>query len=447
MNIIMMTNTYKPILGGLEISIEVFSNEYRKRGHKVLIIAPEFEKDSKRERGVFRLPAIQKFNHTDFSVELPMSQKLNQTLKKFKPDIIHTHHPFLVGDTALRASAKFNVPIVFTNHTIYEENTHYLPGDSRAMKKFVIALAKGYADLCDQVIAPSKSVADLLKERGVIAPIDVVPTGIYVDEFKKGDGKTFRKYFSIPNDAFVVGIIGRIAPEKNVVFLSKAVISFLKKNKKAYFVVVGNGPSLEDIKESFEKMKFADRLVCTGSLKGKQLINAYDALDVFVFASHSETQGLVLAEAMAAGTPVVAVDAPGVRDILIDKQNGRMIKKDNIKEFSACLDWMAALSLHDRAVMIKNSKKTADNYSVPLCVDKALALYSATIKKHRKEERHVEDSAWRKAMRMLKMQTDLMSNTSSAGALAIAGIPATVVREIQKNIKRIIREHTSNDKK
>lgn len=436
MKIVMMTNTYKPIVGGLEKSIEVFSNEYRKRGHKVLIIAPEFEGTEKNEKNILRLPSIPHFNHTDFSIELPVSIHLNEALKKFKPDIIHTHHPFLVGDTALRASAKFDIPIIFTNHTLYEENTHYVPaGNSEAMKTFVVNLAKGYADLCDQVIAPSESVSKLLKDRGVSVPIEVLPTGIYVDEFKKGDGETFRKFFDIPKDAFAVGIIGRMAAEKNVLFLSKAVATFLKKNKNAYFVVVGSGPLLEDIKSIFSKNKLSERLITTGVLQSKQLVSAYAALDVFVFASHSETQGMVLAEAMAAGTPVVAVDAPGVREIVKDKQNGRIIKKDNISEFSACLDWFLKLSIDEKKVLSKNAQDTAEEYSVPLCVDKALKLYAQTIKIHRKEK-DLENSPWRKAMRMLKTQSEIMSNTSNATASAVFGIPQTIVENISKKMKK-----------
>ncbi|MDD5070916.1 MAG: glycosyltransferase [Candidatus Omnitrophica bacterium] len=435
MKIVMMTNTYKPIVWGLEKSIEVFSNEFRKRGHKVLIIAPGFEGTEKNEKDILHLPSIPNFNQTDFSIELPVSTKLNGALKKFKPDIIHTHHPFLVGDTALRASAKFDIPIIFTNHTLYEENTHYVPGDSEAMKTFVIKLAQGYADLCDQVIAPSESVAKLLKKRGVSSPIEVLPTGIYVDEFKKGDGDTFRKFYDIPKGAFVVGIISRLAEEKNVLFLSKAVATFLKKNKNCYFAVVGSGPLLKEIESIFEKNKLSERLIVTGVLQAKQLVSAYDALDVFVFASHSETQGMVLAEAMAAGTPVVAVDAPGAREIVSDKQNGRIIKKDNIREFAACLDWFFKLSAQEKKILSKNAKQTAEGYSVPLCVDKALKLYTATIKMHRKEK-DLENSSWRKAMRMLKIQSEIMSNTSNATASAIFGIPQAIVENISKRMKK-----------
>ncbi|MGE0268908.1 MAG: glycosyltransferase [Candidatus Omnitrophota bacterium] len=437
MNIVMMTNTYKPIVGGLEKSVEIFSDEYRKRGHKVLIVAPRFENTSGKEKDVFRVPAIQNFNHTDFSVELPMSIKLNSTLERFKPDIIHTHHPFLIGDTALRASARFNVPIVFTNHTLYEENTHYIPGDSPAMKTFVAKLAKGYADLCDRVIAPSQSVADLLIKRGVEVPVEVLPTGIYLDQFKTGDGKTFRRFFDIPKDAFVVGSIGRVAPEKNIPFLSKAVLAFMKKNRKAYFVVVGSGVSLEDIKASFEQNKLEGRLVCTGPLKGRQLISAYAALDVFAFASHSETQGLVLAEAMAAGTPVVAVDAPGVREVLKDGVNGRMLKRDHIRDFAACLQWLSGQSPQIRSALARNAVKTAKDFSVSACVTRALKLYRSMIQEHH-TQRDLEENSWKKAMRMIRTQTEIMGNASSATAAAVIHGPKTTVKKVVKRIKKSV---------
>ncbi|MDP8265952.1 MAG: glycosyltransferase [Candidatus Aceula meridiana] len=439
MNIVMMTNTYKPIVGGLEKSVEVFSDEYRKRGHKVLIVAPEFEGTPKKEEGIFRVPAIQHFNKTDFSVELPLSPQLNSALKKFKPDIIHSHHPFLIGDTALRAAARLNTPIVFTNHTLYEENTHYVPGDSEAMKQFVVKLAKGYANLCDHVIAPSQSVANLLRQREVTAPIDVLPTGIYIDQFKKGDGRTFRKFFDIPKDAFLVGIIGRVAPEKNVLFLSKAVTEFLKKNKSAYFVVVGSGPSMDEIKTSFERNKIEERLVCAGVLKGKQLISAYDSLDVFAFASHSETQGLVLVEAMATGTPVVAVNAPGVREVLKDKINGRMIERDHVQEFVACLDWLASQSAQKKAVLAKNARKTAKEFSVFNCVQKALEIYSSVIKKRRKEH-DLQNNPWKKAMHMIKTQVEIMANTSTATASAVASVPKTTLKKVTKKVENIVKQ-------
>lgn len=439
MNIVMMTNTYFPIVGGLEKSVEVFSEEYRGRGHNVLVVCPEDEDAPDKEKHIFRVPAIQNFNDTDFSVELPIPNKLKKFLEDFKPDIVHSHHPFLIGDTALRIAAEFGVPIVFTNHTLYEENMHYVPINVKALKKFIVELAKGYANLCHRVIAPSESIARLLQERGVKKQIHTIPTGIYLDRFKGGDGNVFRKFFEIPKDAFVIGIISRIAPEKNISFLSKSVAQYMKQNKKAWFVVVGGGPSLEKLRNDFEEANLTERLICTGFLKDTQLISAYKSLDVFAFASHSETQGLVLAEAMAAGVPVVGVDAPGVRDVVVDKKNGRMIADDNESDFVKALDWLNGQSSAKKGAITRAAKKTAKEFSVVRCVDQVLALYEEIIHQE-KQKVEYKNSTWNKARRVLKAQTDLISNFTRATGGALREIPEEAIENIRKRVEDLGRQ-------
>lgn len=420
MNIVMMTNTYKPIIGGLEKSVETFAEEFRKRGHRVLIVAPEFKGfPCCREKGVFRVPAIQNINGMDFSLELPIPTRLSRILKRFKPDIIHSQHPFLIGDTALRIAAKLNKPVIFTHHSLYEKNTHYFPGDPRFLKRFLMRLAIGYANLCDQVIAPSQSIADLLHKRGVKKRIDVVPTGIHIEDFKRGDGAAFRKYFEIPRDSFVVGTVSRIAPEKNIIFLTRAVAAFLQRNKRAYFVIVGEGALLRRVQALLKKAEIMDRVVMAGTLTGKKLINAYAAIDVFAFASHSETQGLILVEAMAAGKPVVAVNALAVGDVVKDKQNGRLVRGDTISGFMNALSWVARRKPQERSALSRCARKTAESFSVSLSVKKMLKAYEGACKnKHISSD--VQDSPWRKTMRLLKAQTSLMINTAKSTASAIA---------------------------
>src|SRR6185503_18068741 len=136
MNILMMTNTYKPILGGLEKSVEIFTNEYRKRGHRVIIVAPEFE-GMEPEVDVTRAPAIQKVGGTEFSIHFPTPGVLTDFFNSFKPDIIHSHHPFMLGNSALRAARSFKVPLIYTYHTSYEKYTDYVPGKSMALKRFM----------------------------------------------------------------------------------------------------------------------------------------------------------------------------------------------------------------------------------------------------------------------------------------------------------------------
>ena len=124
---------------------------------------------------------------------------------------------------ALRLAASQNVPVVFTHHTMYERDTHYVPGDSPALRRFAVQLTTDFANLCDRVFAPSESVASILRDRGVIAPLDIVPTGVDTARFSQGDGQVLRRELGIPDHAFVVGHIGRLAPEKNLDFLADAV--------------------------------------------------------------------------------------------------------------------------------------------------------------------------------------------------------------------------------
>lgn len=223
MNILMMTNTFTPFVGGVSRSVTAFSEELRKMGHRVVVVAPEFENMPESECDVIRIPAIQHFNGSDFALVLPIPGYLSTHLERFKPDIVHSHHPHLLGGAAVRIAGRFDCPLVFTYHTMYEHYLHYVPTEAKRLRRFVINLVTGYCDLCDHVIAPSRSVVEILRERGVETPIDVVPTGVDIERFKEGDGCAFRRSHRIPENAFVAGYVGRLAPEKNLSFLAEAV--------------------------------------------------------------------------------------------------------------------------------------------------------------------------------------------------------------------------------
>jgi glycosyltransferase involved in cell wall biosynthesis len=419
MNILMISNTYTPIVGGLETSIENFTAEYRKMGHNVLIVAPEFkDMPDYEEEGVLRVPALQHFNGTDFSVQLPVPGILSGELKKFNPDIVHSHHPFLMGDTALRISASREIPIVFTFHTLYERYTHYVPGDSPAMKKFVIELSSGYANLCDRVFAPSAALGKLLSERNVKTPVEVIPTGIYPDRYTEGDGEGFRRKHNIKKDSLAVGFVSRIAKEKNIVFLARAVIDFLKKNKKAVFLTAGDGPLREDIMRMFEKSGLKDRFIYAGTLKGRALIDAYCAMDVFVFASCTETQGLVLTEAMVVGVLFMALKAFAVTEIVKDGKNGRLIETESADRFSAALEEFSLMNGKERNVLRAGARETAKKYSMEILSKKALSVYYEAIERGY-ERRGESDNTWENAKDMVKTEWNIMKNITRATGSAI----------------------------
>ncbi len=419
MRIIMMTNTYLPHVGGVARSVSFFVTELRKRGHKVLVVAPQFKGMPKEEEDVLRIPALQNFNGSDFSVIIGTPPRLLSRLKKLRPQIIHSHHPFLLGSTALRAAARFQLPLVFTHHTMYEQYTHYVSENFPRMRQFVADLSTGYANLCNQVVAPSQSVASILRERGVEVPISIIPTGIDTAGYEQGDGAAWRSFLGIKPEARVIGFVSRLAPEKNLGFLAPAVAEAIKNSSsEIHFLVVGDGPSAEEIEQIFQEAGIADRLHLTGKLQGRNLVDAYHAMDIFTFASKSETQGLVLAEAMAAGLPVVALDAPGVREVVADKQNGLLLKEEKQSEFAGSINQLLDYSAEKMEEMRQAARRTAKGFSAETCTEKLIALYNS-LPRITRQGIVESETFWRQTVEALKAEWDLLSNYKDATAATL----------------------------
>lgn len=412
----MFTNTYLPHVGGVARSVDTLETGLRNAGHEVRVVAPEYD-GAVESPDVLRVPAIQNFNGSDFSFRLPSPGLIRDFMDEFDPDIIHSHHPFLLGDAALREAWKRHVPLVFTHHTLYERYTHYVPLDSPAMKRMAIRLAVEYCDLAELVIAPSESIARLLHEREVRSPVEVIPTGIDVARFKGGDSETFRTCRGIAADARVVGHVGRLSAEKNLGFLSEAVSQILDRDPTAVFLLVGDGSMREEILSSLSRPGTEGRIIAPGKLAGAELADAYRAMDAFVFASLTETQGIVLAEAMAAGAPVCALDGPGVREIVRDGTNGFLLPTE-----SASLDFATAtlrlLDHPEREKLACAALETAESYSAGRCVERMADAYSRLLENRDKPERR-DHSEWERIIASLKIEWDLLTARTSVAAAAI----------------------------
>jgi 1,2-diacylglycerol 3-alpha-glucosyltransferase len=354
-------------------------------------------------------------------VRLPLAAALSDRLDAFAADIMHAHHPFLLGDTALRVSANKNIPIIFTHHTRYEDYTHYMPLASEALTKVAKELPTHFANMCDGVIAPSESIARLLKRRGVTAPMAVVPTGIDVKAFAAAEGAAFRKRFKIPAEAFVVGHIGRLAQEKNLGYLGEGVVRFIKRTKGARFLVVGDGPAKDELKALFDRQGVGDRLILAGKHTGKVLREAYRAMDVFAFSSMSETQGMVVAEAMAAGLPVVALNAPGVREVVVDGKNGFLLPaKATADEFAKAIAQIAKSDAAQRKLS-KAAQTTAAGFSREQSAARALAFYEE-IRRATRRRRLINDlHPWQAFVQRLGLEWDLLATRTSTIASAVLG--------------------------
>ncbi len=418
MNIVMFTNTYTPIAGGVARSVEAFTHEFRRRGHRVLVLAPEFPNMPTDEEDVLRIPAIQKFNGSDFSAVLPVSGLLSKTLNQFQPDVIHAHHPYLLGVTALRIARYREIPLVFTHHTRYEEYTHYVPGDSPQLRRFVVEAAVRFSNLADQVFAPSESIMTLLRERGVSSPILVVPTGVDVQCFATGDDVRLRQELNIPADNPVIGHLGRLAPEKNLDFLTDAVMTYLLENPDAHFLLVGTGTSEQSIHKKIAEKKLESRLHHLGVIDRQQLVDAYHAMTVFVFASKSETQGMVLTEAMAAGTPVVALDAPGAREVVKESVNGRLLLEQSVESFADAISWVCQQSNEQKQRLHAAALATANEFSMGQCAGKALACFESLQQRRNREPE--EEAQWHHILQLIKTEWDILKGVGAATQSALS---------------------------
>ncbi|MEQ5854190.1 glycosyltransferase [Halomonas sp. EF61] len=405
MNVLMFTNTYAPIVGGVSESVQRLKHQLQRAGHRVLVVAPRLEGQPEHEPDVVRVVAVQHFNGSDFSLPVPIPGQLFDAIEAFEPDIVHSHHPFLLGDTAARAAETYGLPLVFTHHTLYEHYTHYVPGDSSRMQRFAVALATQYTWLCDEVIAPSESVKQLLVQRAGNPDMTVVPSGVDTSRFATGKRDHWRDHFAIPADARVIGHLGRLAKEKNLAFLAGAVCQALVEDAEAWWLVVGDGDAREAVEAAADRHGVSERVCFTGCLHGQALIDAYHAMDVFAFASHSETQGMVVAEAMAAGLPVVALDAPGVREVVRNGENGRLLAHEDEQAFALalaeCTDARYWPALHEAAL------STAQAYDEARCAERCLRVYRLAIARGGPFT-HADDGGWERVRSRLGAEWQML---------------------------------------
>ncbi len=412
LRILMFTNTYLPHVGGVAHAVHTMAEGLRARGHVVKVVAPEFD-NMVPDAEVLRVPAIHNFNGSDFSVGLPVPGLLDEPVEAFTPQLVHSHHPFLLGDTAVRIAAERGLPLVFTHHTLYERYTHYLAPEFPALRRFARELPTEYANLCDRVIAPSESIAKLLRRRGVRKPVHVCPTGIDTAFFAAGDRRRGRERFGLTAQTFVVGHVGRLAREKNLAFLGRAVAQHLAARPQSRFLVVGIGPEEKTLERIFRRARVEAQVLHAGVLRGSDLADVYAAMDVFAFASTSETQGLVLAEAMAAGVPVVALDAPGVREVVRDRWNGRLLPRSDAPAFAAALGALPAAPAAVRAAWRRNAKATAAGFDRAACLERLLSVYRTALSGE-SPLAVSDESPWQGSLRRLQAEWKLIGAKASA---------------------------------
>ncbi len=416
MNILIVTNTYTPIVGGLEKSIEMITDGCRRRGHRTVVLVPEYVGRPGNEPDVVRLPSIENISRHDYSLRLTVPGSVAAALKGFRPDVVHSHHPYIMGGTAFRVASQMGAPLVFTYHTMYEEYLERHGVTADVIKRFIEEYPIEYANMCDHVIAPSESVKEEIVSRGLKRPCSVIPTGVSLHEFDTPPNDDPRARFGIPPEAYVIGHLGRISSEKNVKSLARQAARFMKDTPRTHMLLAGDGPEVSTVEKIFRDFRVEDRYHYAGEVKGGDVTAAYHAMDVFLFSSLTETQGIVLAEAMAAGLPVIAVDARGVRDIVEDKVNGRLIAEAGEMRFA--LWWHNTLSTDLKKKLIENARETAEEYSLESSIHAVLAVYQRVIDQNK--ARLKRGDTWLRAVEgYLKAEFSLFGGFASALARSV----------------------------
>lgn len=364
MRIAFFTENYFPMVSGVSTSIKLFKEELEAGGHEVLVFAPSYGKSSdfKDEAGVIRLPALPIRIHQT-PIVFPGSSWKQFMVPHLKLDIIHVHHPFFLGRTALFWARLLKIPIVYTFHTLYEAYVHYTPFKRDIAVAFIKRYVRKFANQVDLVISPSFSIKGYLERRGIKSPIAVIPTGIKWEEFQRKPSPSDRK-------EKILMFVGRLGEEKNVPFLLNILFKIRNKDWKAIFV--GDGPDREKFVRMVKDANMGNRILFLGMLTPRKLRELYARAYLFLFSSFTETQGLVILEAMASGVPVLAMKAPGVSDFVHSGYTGFLANSE--KDFYEKL--VLLLENEDlHAEMSFTARKWAKLWDISLMASKLLYTY------------------------------------------------------------------------
>jgi len=343
MKIGFFTNSYRPLMYGSATSVESFRVALEKLGHEVFVFAPKFWGYQQQNPKVIEYPSIMYGYKIKYPLPFTWLPSVRNRAKELKIDLVHSHHPFSVGQDGLRAAKEMGIPLIFTHHARYADYTHYvlpiLP--QKMIKNIIQGKVTRYANKCDRVLAPSESIKKYIQQHDVKTKVEVVSTGIEWDRFQIGNGGQVRKKFGIGEDKKVILSLGRLDQEKNLEYLTQAVAQAMKNDDNSVFLVVGEGSSMETMKKIIGKEGLSSRVIFTGLVDQKMVQDYYAVGDVFVCASKTETQGMTITEAMAAGLPIVALDATGISDQVENGQTGFLVDESG-REFSEKLKHVLA---------------------------------------------------------------------------------------------------------
>ena len=376
------TESYPPVVNGVTTSVITLIKQLESMGHEVFVFSSEFPGHKGDTDSVVRVPAVFTPFDKAYPIPLPVTPRIMKGVRSMELDVIHTQSPFLMGIIARRVAMLNKVPLIATNHTIYTQYLHYVPFSPSLVRMSAHIWIGWYYSSCDAVITPSNFAASRLRAEYNVedSKIAVIPSGIPIPPRVPDEARLeVRKNYGIPPDAPILTYAGRMAQEKNLPMLLAACEKVIfQKRPDAYLVLAGAGMHAGVLKEAANQSSvLRDRVILTGFLPREALDPIYAASTLLTFPSLTETQGMVLGEAMAVGTPCVAVDVGGAPETVMDGVDGLRAPNDPEAFGNIVVDLLgdtARLEAMSVAAVCNAASRT------PQCMaDKVLDVYQAAM--------------------------------------------------------------------
>ena len=379
MKILFISDVYFPRVNGVSTSIETFRRNLHLLGHTVHLVAPDYGTPAADETGILRVPARRvPFDPEDRFMSYGWVMKQFDRFRSEQYYLIHVQTPFVAHYLGVKLSYLLDIPCIETYHTFFEEYLyHYIPF---LPKWFTRSLAKRFSrhqgNSLDGMVIPSRPMQRVLQDYGIQTTMEVIATGIEPESFVPGDRVAFREKFGISQDRPVLLFVGRVAHEKNISFLIKVVDQVRRQVEDVLFVIAGEGPARASLEQEVRKCAIGENVRFIGYLdRHTELNHCYCAADIFIFSSRTETQGLVLLEAMAQGVPVVSTAELGTRDVLQDGA-GVWIAQEELSDFSSNVVKMLDHA-HVRSELGELGRAYANEWSSARQANKMLAFYDS----------------------------------------------------------------------
>jgi glycosyltransferase involved in cell wall biosynthesis len=378
------TDSYLPALHGVEVSIEAFRKSLQQAGHEVFVYAPAVPHYRDKNRRVFRFKSVRVIEKPEMRLAFPFVEHGHlRDLLRVRLDIVHAHTPFTMGLLAKHAAVRQRVPLVYTHHTHYPEYAKAYLREPLVFPYLAQALSTWFSNTSNAVLAPSPKIRRLLRTYGVTKPIHVLPTGIKLRQFRRTrtsreKARALRRRLGIADTANVLLFVGRMGREKNVQFLIHAFRELRLRRADVVFILVGDGPILSELKSLAKELGLGD-IVFAGAIPHTEIAAWYQMSDVFLFASLTDTQGIVILEALASRLGVIALRDAAFTDIVMNRKNGLLTAPNaSPRVFAARVD-MALSDPALRRVFARNALETARRFAEHEQAKKLIQIYERLV--------------------------------------------------------------------